>query len=148
VNKALTASKEADVNLIFLNDYKDINDFKNINNPVFIKSKQDLSGDKFNDSGYYNISSKNGFGIKDLLAIIKGKIHKNTPNEKLYISRERHIKCLISTKTQLEKSKEDKTVDLFAEDIRLAIKYMSELFGNVDIEDILDIIFSDFCIGK
>ena len=148
VNKALTTSKEADVNLIFLNDYKDINDFNNINNPIFVKSKQDLSGDKFNDNGYYNISSKTGFGIKDLLALIQGKINSKTQNEKLYISRERHIKCLISAKMQLEKSKEDKTVDLFAEDIRLAIKYMSELFGNVDIEDILDIIFSDFCIGK
>jgi len=83
-----------------------------------------------------------------LLTLIKAKIHKNTPNEKFYISRERHIKCLNSAKKQLEKSKDDKTVDLFAEDIRLAIKYMSELFGNVDIEDILDIIFSDFCIGK
>ena len=41
-----------------------------------------------------------------------------------------------------------KAIDLIAEDIRLSIKYMSELFGNVDIEDILDIIFSDFCIGK
>jgi tRNA modification GTPase len=82
------------------------------------------------------------------LVLIKEKIHKKPLNEKLYISRERHIKCLISVKTELEKSKEDKTVDLFAEDIRLAIKYMSELFGNVDIEDILDIIFSDFCIGK
>lgn len=148
VNKALTTSKEADVNLIFLNDYKDINDFNNINNPIFVKSKQDLSGDKFNDNGYYNISSKTGFGIKDLLALIQGKINSKTQNEKLYISRERHIKCLISAKIQLEKSKDDKTVDLFAEDIRLAIKYMSELFGNVDIEDILDIIFSDFCIGK
>ena len=148
VNKALTTSKEADVNLIFLNDYKDINDFNNIHNPIFVKSKQDLSGDKFNDNGYYNISSISGFGIKDLLALITGKINKKTPNEKLYISRERHIKCLISAKKQLEKSKEEKTVDLFAEDIRLAIKYMSELFGNVDIEDILDIIFSDFCIGK
>ena len=66
----------------------------------------------------------------------------------VYISRERHVRCLISVKNQLEKSKVDKTVDLFAEDIRLAIKNMSSLFGNVDIEDILDIIFSDFCIGK
>ena len=39
-------------------------------------------------------------------------------------------------------------MDLFAEDIRLALKNFSSLFGTVDIEDILDIIFSDFCIGK
>ena len=39
-------------------------------------------------------------------------------------------------------------MDLFAEDLRLALKKLSSLFGSVDIEDILDIIFSDFCIGK
>ena len=48
----------------------------------------------------------------------------------------------------LEKSKEIKNIDLFAEDIRIALKNLSNLFGSVDIEDILDIIFSDFCIGK
>ena len=148
VKKALTTSKEADVNLIFIKNYNDIDDFMNINNPIFVKSKQDISGDNFDDNGFYNISSKNGFGIKGLLGLIKEKIHKKSPGEKLYISRERHVKCLISVKNHLEKSQEDKTVDLLAEDIRLALNNMSSLFGNVDIEDILDIIFSDFCIGK
>ena len=86
--------------------------------------------------------------IKELLDLIKEKIHDKIPNENIYISRERQLKCLILAKEELEKSKEDKTVDLFAEDIRLAIKNMSALFGNVDIEDILDIVFADFCIGK
>ena len=122
--------------------------FKNINNPIFIKSKQDISGGSFCDNGYYNISSKTGFGIEDLLGLVKEKIRKKNPSEKLYISRERHVRCLVLVKKELEKSKEDKTIDLFAEDIRLAIKNMSALFGNVDIEDILDIIFNDFCIGK
>ena len=48
----------------------------------------------------------------------------------------------------LEKSKKKKNLDVFAEDIRLAIKEVSKIYGNVDIENILDIIFSDFCIGK
>jgi tRNA modification GTPase len=48
----------------------------------------------------------------------------------------------------LEDTKEKKNTDLFAEDIRLAINNLSNIFGKVDIEDILGIIFSDFCIGK
>ena len=48
----------------------------------------------------------------------------------------------------MEKSKKKKNLDVFAEDIRLAIKEVSKIYGNVDIENILDIIFSDFCIGK
>ncbi|MDC0057078.1 tRNA uridine-5-carboxymethylaminomethyl(34) synthesis GTPase MnmE [Alphaproteobacteria bacterium] len=148
VKKALTTSKEADINLIFIEKSNDMLDFKNIKNPIFVKSKQDVFGGIFCDNGYYNISSKNEFGIKELLNLIKEKIHDKIPNENIYISRERQLKCLILAKEELEKSKEDKTVDLFAEDIRFAIKNMSALFGNVDIEDILDIVFADFCIGK
>jgi tRNA modification GTPase len=52
------------------------------------------------------------------------------------------------SKKHLEESKKEKNIDLFAEDVRLSLRNLSSLFGNVDIEDILDIIFSDFCIGK
>ena len=38
--------------------------------------------------------------------------------------------------------------DIFAEDIRLAMREISKISGNVDIEDILEVIFNDFCIGK
>ena len=38
--------------------------------------------------------------------------------------------------------------DLFSENIRLSLNEISKIYGVVDIEDILDIIFSDFCIGK
>jgi len=148
VKRALTTSKEADINIIFLESVNDILEFRNIKNSIFVKSKQDICRKAFCDKGFYNISSKSGFGIKELLSLIKDDIHNKMPNEKLYISRERHVRCLILTKNELEKSKEEKNVDLLAEDIRLAVKNMSTLFGNVDIEDILDIIFSDFCIGK
>jgi len=148
VQKAIITSNEAYINLIFINNAEDIHEFTNIKNPIFIKSKYDIFGNDSESSLYYNISSKTGHGIKDLLNLIKEKIQDKTQNEKSYISRERHINCLNSVKNHLKSSKEEKSIDLFAEDIRLAINKLSELFGNVDIEDILDIIFSDFCIGK
>ena len=69
-------------------------------------------------------------------------------NEKTYISRERHLRCIEKVNIHLKNAKNDKNIDLIAEDIRISIKELGNLFGNVDIEDILDIIFSDFCIGK
>ena len=148
VNRAISTSKEADINIIFIENYNDLNDFVDIKNPIFVKSKQDISQNNFNNNHYYNISSKSNYGIKELLNILKEKISNKTAVEKSYISRERHVKCLISVKNHLILTNKDKTTDLIAEDIRLAIKELSNLFGNVDIEEILDIIFSDFCIGK
>ena len=58
-------------------------------------------------------------------------------------------KMLKNTLKHLEKSsKKIKNFDIFAEDIRLAMKEISKISGNVDIEDILEVIFNDFCIGK
>ncbi len=39
-------------------------------------------------------------------------------------------------------------LELVAEDVRLAVRDMERLIGRVDVEDVLDVIFNDFCIGK
>ena len=148
VNKAIMLSKESNINLVFIEKNKDKGVFKTMKNTIFIKSKQDLSGKEFKDDGAFNISSKTEYGINEILEIIKNKISNKSPQEDQHISRERHIQCLKKAKEHLLASKKEKTADLFAEDIRLAIKNMKSLFGSVDIEDILDIIFKDFCIGK
>ena len=148
VKKALEASKSADINLVFIKNKKDISHCKDIPNPIFVMSKQDISKNKFKGVGFYNISSKDNYGIDSLLDLIAGKLMKKTNKENIHISRERHIKCLEETLFHLESSKIPKNTDIFAEDIRLALKNISSLFGGVDIEDMLDIIVSDFCIGK
>jgi tRNA modification GTPase len=38
--------------------------------------------------------------------------------------------------------------DIVAEELRLAARALGRLIGRVDVEDILDVIFRDFCIGK
>ena len=44
--------------------------------------------------------------------------------------------------------KNKKNIDVFAEDLRSAFNEISKITGKKDVEDILDIIFNDFCIGK
>jgi len=38
--------------------------------------------------------------------------------------------------------------EIVAEQLRLAARALGKLLGRVDVEDILDVIFRDFCIGK
>ena len=46
-------------------------------------------------------------------------------------------------------AKEDDTVlDLAAEELRMAIRHLGRITGKVGIEEILDVVFKDFCIGK
>ena len=96
----------------------------------------------------YNISSKTGKGIRGLLEKIYTKLVPNNIAENSYVSRERQKNCLKNTVLQLKKTREKKNIDLFAEDIRIALNEICKISGKKDVEDILGIIFNDFCIGK
>ena len=67
------------------------------------------------------------------------------------ITRERQRNCLqqcvLSLTNCINLGKEN-LVDLQAEELRMCLKSLAQLTGEVDVEEILDIVFSEFCIGK
>jgi tRNA modification GTPase len=67
------------------------------------------------------------------------------------LTRERHRKALDSTKMALDRAVAENAsgrLDIVAEELRVAAQTLGRLTGRVDVEDILDVIFRDFCIGK
>jgi tRNA modification GTPase len=48
----------------------------------------------------------------------------------------------------LERSLAQSETELFAEDLRLAVRSIGRITGRVDVEELLDVVFRDFCIGK
>ncbi len=148
INKSKKISKDADLNLVFIEKVSETKDFIYANNPIYIQSKYDIRKKPIIKNNIKNISSKTNYGIDNLLKSIFTKLNEKNAFENAYISRERHQECLIKTKNYLDNSKKMKNFDVFAEDVRLAINEISKIYGNIDIEDILDIIFNDFCIGK
>jgi tRNA modification GTPase len=46
------------------------------------------------------------------------------------------------------KKEQDKDIELAAEDLRMATRYLGSIVGKVDVEEVLESIFKDFCIGK
>jgi tRNA modification GTPase TrmE len=72
-------------------------------------------------------------------------------DEPALITRERHRRILTDTLAALRRALSDSVAareDLLAEDLRTAAQALGRLTGRVDVEDILDVIFRDFCIGK
>ncbi|MBI4184009.1 MAG: tRNA uridine-5-carboxymethylaminomethyl(34) synthesis GTPase MnmE [Proteobacteria bacterium] len=64
------------------------------------------------------------------------------------LTRERHRAALRACHEALERGRGAASPELAAEDLRLAVRALGRITGRVDVEDLLDVIFRDFCIGK
>ena len=64
------------------------------------------------------------------------------------LTRLRHREALGSCLDALTGAIEAPEAELMAEDLRLAARELGRITGRVDVEDVLDVIFGEFCIGK
>ena len=143
IERSLESAKKSDLCLIFLrnNERKKYIDIKN---KIFVKSKYDKNKKK--TLGAQNISNISGYGIKSLLKKIEKNLRKKDLGETMF-SRERHIKNLNNCLYYLKKVNLNE-IDISAENTRRSLISIQGINQKFDIEKILDIIFSDFCIGK
>lgn len=95
------------------------------------------------------ISVATGEGVDHLLGQIIKKIEQLMgKSESPALTRERHRVALSDCVSSLGRALSAPLPELAAEDLRLAIRDLGRLTGKVDVEDLLDIVFRDFCIGK
>jgi tRNA modification GTPase len=102
-------------------------------------------------SAYFEISASRGDGLQKLMAAVVGHAENVFGSgEGGLISRERQRKLLRETVFSLHRSMTaaGRGDELIAEDLRAAAHSLGRLLGRVDVEDVLDKIFHDFCIGK
>jgi tRNA modification GTPase len=95
------------------------------------------------------ISAKTGEGLSELVNALIGSVSEMIgTRESPALTRTRHRKNLESCVENLQRSLYAELPELTAEDIRLAIRDIGKITGRVDVEELLDVIFRDFCIGK
>ncbi len=143
IERSLESAEKSDLNIVFLKNNEKKN-YSKIKSKIFVKSKYDTNKKKI--SGVHSISSISGYGIKPLIKTISSKLKKK-PIYGPVFSRERHMESL-NKSLLLLKSLDLKEIDIAAENVRRSIMYIDGINQKFDIEKILDIIFSDFCIGK
>ena len=95
------------------------------------------------------ISALTGHGIEELvLELIQRIKHQIGGADTPALTRARHREALQKCYAALERSMTAPLPELVAEDLRLSVRYLGSITGRVDVEDLLDMIFRDFCIGK
>ena len=98
----------------------------------------------------FNISAKTGEGVEALLSALASQAeHMLAGAESALISRARHRRALEEAAAALRRACAGRLAeDLLAEELREAARALGRLTGRVDVEEVLDVIFRDFCIGK
>lgn len=103
-------------------------------------------------SGYdHMISVIDGRGLDELLSGIGGHVRDQIGDVSMVLpSRRRHIDLLSAARNHLRKAEvmSDHGLELRAEELRMAADAIGRISGVIETEDLLDVVFSQFCIGK
>lgn len=96
-----------------------------------------------------NLSAKTGDGAEALVAALTDMVMRKAGlGENVLVTRARHASILREVIGHLDAARQAPALELAAEDLRLAQRALGRLTGAVDIEQLLDVVFADFCIGK
>jgi tRNA modification GTPase len=122
---------------------------KNIVNNELTHKNESVS---CNNDLEFNLSAVTGEGFDLLLAQLARHAEGFLAGaEQAVVTRERHRRALEEVLAALRRAQGGDVAsheDLLAEELRIAARALGRLTGRVDVEDILDVIFRDFCIGK
>ena len=145
VDRALERARQADLR-IFLHDGGGAEGLEPESEDIVVRGKGDLTGEADAVSG---LTGKGLDMLVDQIACILKKRVRGSQTairirHKLAIDRARE--ALATARNMVESDSEH--VELAAEELRTAIRALDSLIGRVDVEDLLDEIFSSFCLGK
>jgi tRNA modification GTPase len=114
---------------------------------IVVVNKTDLAA--VTDDGVVGLSTTGGVGLADLLTRLERSAEASMQDGAgAPLTRTRHREALVECRASLERALAAPEVALAAEDVRLAMRAIGRITGTVRIDELLDVIFRDFCIGK
>ena len=150
VKRALEKAEVSDLILI-LSDNEDFSvpELKSTCKKILVHTKSDLKKSLTKD--VYNISVKQNLGIDELINSIVNHLKSLAPKQDAFLTRKRHkeaIKRSIYHLNELHKFDLNTNPEIASENLRIVAKEIGSITNVIDVEEILDDIFSNFCIGK
>jgi tRNA modification GTPase len=161
VRRARARAAEADLVLWLVDAPDEKGPGENTTPTWMVRNKIDLdavgqgalsaAGRPGSDRSGFQISASRGEGLQELMAALIRFAQDYFGSDAVgLIGRARQRQLLQETAVSLQRSIEvlGEGEELAAEHLRVAAHSLGQLLGGVDVEDILDVIFRDFCIGK
>ncbi|WP_376876066.1 tRNA uridine-5-carboxymethylaminomethyl(34) synthesis GTPase MnmE [Albirhodobacter sp. R86504] len=146
IDRAISRAELADLR-IFLIDDGEVPLLQPVGDDLVVRGKSDLRG-----SAELSVSGKTGEGLDRLIAEITRILGARAAGAGV-MTRERHRVAMKSALRAMESARNEVKLggdraEMAAEDLRTAVRALESLVGRVDVEHLLDEIFSSFCIGK
>ncbi len=150
IRRALERARISDVILI-LSDNEDFSypELKATGKKILVHTKCDLG--IISKKNIQNISVKENIGIDKLIKTIVNHLNTLNPKEDALLTRKRHIEAVkisINALNDLSNINLNINPELASENLRIVAKAIGNITNIIDVEEILDDIFSSFCIGK
>jgi tRNA modification GTPase len=144
VRRALARAKDAHLTLLLL-DASAAEPVlpEGLNPDLTVWNKTDL---KPHDG--ISLSLKTGQGLDMLQHLLQQKVQQKFAGDAPALTRPRHRAALAEALAALDHAQSAAAPELLAEDLRLAMRAVGRITGRVDVEEVLDFVFRDFCIGK
>jgi tRNA modification GTPase len=159
IRRALARAEAADLRLVV----SDIRDWPSLeegaaalvdDSAILVLNKVDLASapaeDSYRGRPLYAVSAREGSGLTELLAAVEREVVASlgVSGAAPALTRQRHRAAVEDCHAGLVRALDAASPELAAEDLRLAARALGRIAGRVDVEDVLDVIFREFCIGK
>ncbi len=150
IERAIEKAKNSDMILV-LSDNEDFSHprLKTLGKKILVHTKSDLG--MLPNKDIFNISVKRNTGIDELIEAIVNYLRTLDPKEEALLTRKRHIDAVkksIDAMNDLLNINLNVNPELASENLRIVAKEIGNITNVIDVEEILDDIFSSFCIGK
>ena len=150
IRNAIDKANSSDI-ILFMSDKEDFS-FDKINSKakkILVHTKCDLLSCK--KKGVIEVSTKKEETINKLIDVIVDHLESMSPKNNLILTRERHVQAVRNALNSLKKTLKINLnfyPELASEELRVAAREIGSITNIIDVEDVLDDIFSNFCIGK
>ena len=148
VRRARARAQSADLRLLVLDGNVEADFLGQVGEAeIIVHNKSDLSPHREGEGLW--ISAKTGEGLPELIAVLADYAARRLgKGESPIITRARHRQALETAQDALAAALETGAPELTAEHLRVALTAIGRITGRVDLEELLDVVFADFCIGK
>ena len=150
IKNAIDKANSSDI-ILLLSDKKDFS-FDQIDSKakkILVHTKCDLLS--YKKKGVIEVSTKREETIDKLIDVIVDHLESMSPKNNIILTRERHVQAVRNALNSLKKTLKinlNFNPELASEELRVAAKEIGSITNIIDVEDVLDDIFSNFCIGK